>query len=366
MKRKRLIAFMMAAALSLTAFMSMDSQEEVHAEEEMACTFGDVDGKGGITPDDALAILMKIAGKNPGDYREAAADCDEDGKITPDDALCILRKIAGSITIMPAECTHAYDEGTLVKKATVYEEGKISRVCSICGKRVLEAVPRMEPCEVCTWDEGVTQTEATYFNKGSKSCTCTVCGRKDTVEIPMVIKPDVEARYVKVAPDDADFDEVRKKYKYIHTHEKFDENWTPVFTGYYYPETTGWVQAWVDRNCEYLAPDKRTTLLSDQVREQLDVYSLQWCRGIITEEELTGLVRAYFKEIGCPAADYTIVKASSHENTTSVGAPQPYSGDYIFRKVFYDAEQDFAMSYCVMIDDGAFHVLAPGEGPHIH
>lgn len=366
MKRKRLIAFMMAAALSLTAFMYMDSQEEVHAEGEAAITFGDVNGNGSVNVEDALAILMHIAGKEPAAYNEAAADCDEDGKVTVNDALQILMKLAGKRPIMPAECTHQYNEGTLIKKATVYEEGKISYVCSVCGKRMLETVARMEPCASCTWDEGVTLTKATYFNKGSKSHTCTVCGKKDTVEIPMVIKPDVEARYVKVAPDDANFDEVCKKYKYIHCYEKFDENWTPVFTGYYYPETTGWVQAWVDRAAYLLVPDEDTTLLSDTVREQLDAYSLQWCRGMITEEELTGLVRAYFKEIGCPAADYTIVSASSFETSNFVSSPHRYSGDYIYEKVFYDKEQDLSMRYSVMIDDDTFNVLVPGNGPHIH
>lgn len=369
MKRKRLIAFMMAAALSLTAFMYMERQEEVHAEGEAAITFGDVNGNGSVNVEDALAILMHIAGKEPAAYNEAAADCDEDGKVTVNDALQILMKLAGKRPIMPAECTHQYNEGTLIKKATVYEEGKISYVCSVCGKRMLETVARMEPCASCTWDEGVTLTKATYFNKGSKSHTCTVCGKKDTVEIPMVIKPDVEARYVKVAPDDANFDEVCKKYKYINPREKTDKYNNPVFTGYYYPETTGWVQAWVDRLCEYFAPNEYTNLFSDTVREQLDEYSLQWCRGMITEEELTGLVRAYFKEIGCPAADYVMVRASMYETiSTTAGNKRPYSDDYLFEKVFYDKEQDFSMIYGVEINDDAFNVLIPGMEPgrHVH
>lgn len=56
---------------------------------------GDVDNDGDITPDDALWILMRLAGKEAPEYHENTADCDGKAGVTSDDALWILMKVAG-------------------------------------------------------------------------------------------------------------------------------------------------------------------------------------------------------------------------------------------------------------------------------
>lgn len=56
---------------------------------------GDADGSGGITTDDALAILKFVAGIAQNGFVEEAADVDGAGGITTDDALAVLRIVAG-------------------------------------------------------------------------------------------------------------------------------------------------------------------------------------------------------------------------------------------------------------------------------
>ncbi len=58
---------------------------------------GDVDHDGAITTDDALWILMKVAGKEIEKYHEDVADVDGKPGITTDDALWIQMKVAGKL-----------------------------------------------------------------------------------------------------------------------------------------------------------------------------------------------------------------------------------------------------------------------------
>lgn len=62
---------------------------------------GDADQDGQLTSDDALAVLMYIAGKKPEVCHMTAADCDGSAGLTSDDALAILMHIAGKKAIDP-------------------------------------------------------------------------------------------------------------------------------------------------------------------------------------------------------------------------------------------------------------------------
>lgn len=62
---------------------------------------GDADQDGKITSDDALTVLMYLAGKKPEIFHMTAADCDSAAGVTSDDALAILMHLAGKKAITP-------------------------------------------------------------------------------------------------------------------------------------------------------------------------------------------------------------------------------------------------------------------------
>ncbi len=66
--------------------------------------YGDVDGNGKITSDDALAVLkhvVKLKTLTPEEGK--AADVDGNKEITADDALWILKKIVKVTEVFPVE-----------------------------------------------------------------------------------------------------------------------------------------------------------------------------------------------------------------------------------------------------------------------
>lgn len=67
--------------------------------EVITAVKGDADGDGKVSVNDALTILMHIAGKNPKNYFEKVADCDGTAGVTVSDALAILMHIAGKKTL---------------------------------------------------------------------------------------------------------------------------------------------------------------------------------------------------------------------------------------------------------------------------
>lgn len=61
--------------------------------KEPKALLGDLNGKNGLDPDDALSVLQMIVGKI--DSYGYSGDADGDGQLTVDDALYILKKVAG-------------------------------------------------------------------------------------------------------------------------------------------------------------------------------------------------------------------------------------------------------------------------------
>ena len=66
--------------------------------------YGDVDGKAGVTADDALLVLQAVVKLTKlSDAQTAAANVDGKGELTADDALLILQKVVKIITTFPVE-----------------------------------------------------------------------------------------------------------------------------------------------------------------------------------------------------------------------------------------------------------------------
>ena len=95
MKSKGLIlTIVIMAALILQGGLFLSS---IFGEERTAHDYGDVDGNGKVTVQDALQVLKHVVGLEQiqGELNEALADLDGDGDITVLDALEILKTVVG-------------------------------------------------------------------------------------------------------------------------------------------------------------------------------------------------------------------------------------------------------------------------------
>lgn len=77
----------------------ISAQATITVQKVITAVKGDADGDGKVSVNDALTILMHIAGKNPKNYFEKVADCDGTAGVTVSDALAILMHIAGKKTL---------------------------------------------------------------------------------------------------------------------------------------------------------------------------------------------------------------------------------------------------------------------------
>ena len=109
-----------------------------------------------------------------------------------------------------ADCT--FDDGTVTKEPTHFEEGVKTYTCAVCGRTKTEPVEKTSEhvfgdwapdaanedkhireckCGVtetadCTFDDGAVTKEPTHLEEGVKTYTCTECGRTKTEPIEKI------------------------------------------------------------------------------------------------------------------------------------------------------------------------------------
>ena len=76
---------------------------------------------------------------------------------------------------------HNYGEWNITKPATCTEAGSKERVCSGCGEKETESIPKLDSHIFGEWDE---TKPATCKEAGSKERACSICGAKETEVLP--------------------------------------------------------------------------------------------------------------------------------------------------------------------------------------
>ena len=107
MKTKKLLALILAIAMLVCALPVVyaavsdsanpdDTDISVDVEDlpDVSVVYGDADGDGNVTANDAGLILQNVAGWDV-TFDQAAADVDCDGNVTANDAGLILQSVAG-------------------------------------------------------------------------------------------------------------------------------------------------------------------------------------------------------------------------------------------------------------------------------
>lgn len=162
-KGRKILAAVLAAALAI-GIIPGNCFAEYETTKFLA---GDADGSGKVDVDDALAILKFTVEIEQSVFNEKAGDADGNGKVDVDDALIVLKYMAEIIKVIPAGCTeHTFDEGTVLKLATLKEEGLIQYTCTLCGTTKQEMLPILEECTEHMWDDG--EFVDAYFSEPQK------------------------------------------------------------------------------------------------------------------------------------------------------------------------------------------------------
>ncbi len=340
MKKGRKI---LAAALAAALAIGIVPGTGIHsfAEEDEKILAGDVNGDGKVDSTDALAVLKYDVKIEQAVFMEEAADADNDGKITAADALTILKYDVKLIKVIPSGCTeHIFDEGKVLKIATLKEEGLMQYTCTLCGTTKQEILPVVEECTEHMWDDGkfvdayfsepqkwangyigyasgwqlevippyitdpgtqkdiirqfivfsdqiddydmTNQVTTRYCEEGLKEYTCRICGEKKTdfcvKKRPVPVEADsVKWGWTEFNPDDFD----------------------PANFGYQ-PTTSGWTGKYCWLEDEELTNKSyfKQTGLSEEIyskeqEEALDAISAQFVSGNLGLYEYEAAVREY-------------------------------------------------------------------------
>lgn len=309
-----------------------------YAEENKALLMGDVDNNGNLDANDALSILKYDVGIAQPVFAEEAADVDGNNTINANDALTILKYDVEIITEFPVSCTeHAWGDGTVIKKATLKEEGLIAYTCTKCGSVKQETVPVLEPCETHVWDNG--NFIETYFTEDASGNSSyhtgwklgvdqqSASGLKDILLDCIIFSSQApDGDLINPGMPDEDFlitrpcEEGLKEYicrvcgetktdfsvkkRTVPTEETavswvIDPTAEPYSSGWYLPAKSGWTgkKFWIqDKTYEWLELeyiDVSETIYNKEQEQALDEISARFVSGNIGLWEYEAAVREY-------------------------------------------------------------------------